>query len=110
MSAAENGAAGDRRARTTPDGRSALLARVAALLVLLVYVAGLCVNAWLERRLGLRGENSLEDLVLIVGFGMFAVVGALLVAKRPDNLVGWIMGAAVLILGVFLSAKATPPT
>jgi hypothetical protein len=39
--------------------------------------------------------------VLFVGFGMFAVVGALLVAKRPDNRVGWIMSAAALIAGIF---------
>jgi hypothetical protein len=89
-----NGAAG------TPK-RSAPLARLAALLVLVVYVAGLSVNAWLERRIGLRGENSLEDMVLFVGFGMFAVVGALLVAKRSDNTIGWIMGASALIVGVF---------
>ena len=89
-----NGAAG------TPK-RSAPLARLAALLVLVVYVAGLSVNAWLERRIGLRGEHSLEDMVLFVGFGMFAVVGALLVAKRPDNTIGWIMGASALIVGVF---------
>jgi hypothetical protein len=83
-------------------GRSRrLAARAAALLVLVVYVAGLSANTWLERRIGLRGESSMEDLVLFVGFGMFAVVGALLVAKRPDNRVGWIMSAAALIAGIF---------
>jgi hypothetical protein len=86
----ENGAAGNPR-------RSA---RLAALLVLVVYVGGLSVNAWLERRGGWQAESSMEDLVLFVGFGMFAVVGALLVAKRPDNTIGWIMGAAALIVGV----------
>jgi hypothetical protein len=89
-----NGAAGNPK-------RSASLARLAALLVLVVYAAGLSVSAWLERRIGLQGESSMEDLVLFVGFGMFAVVGALLVAKRPDNTIGWIMGAAALIVGVF---------
>jgi hypothetical protein len=79
---------------------------VAALLVLLVYGAGLCVNAWLERRLDLRGENSLEDLVLFVGFSMFAVVGALLMAKRPDNLVGWILGTAAVIVGIFPASES----
>ncbi len=93
-----NGAAG------TPK-RSAPLARLAALLVLVVYVAGLSVNAWLARRIGLRGENSLEDMVLFVGFGMFAVVGALLVAKRPDNTIGWIMGASALIVGIFPASE-----
>src|SRR3712207_7628907 len=34
---------------------------------------------------------------LFRSFGMFAVVGALLVAKRPGNPIGWIMIAASLI-------------
>jgi len=106
VSAAGGGAAGDRRTWTTSGGSSAPLARVAALLVLLVYGAGLCVNAWLERRLDLRGENSLEDLVLFVGFSMFAVVGALLMAKRPDNLVGWILGTAAVIVGIFPASES----
>ena len=106
MSVAGGGAAGGRRARTTPGGRSAPLARVVALLVLLLYGAGLCVNAWLERRLDLRGENTLEDLVIFVGFGMFAVVGALLMAKRPDNLVGWILGAGAVIVGIFPASES----
>ena len=93
-----NGAAGNPK-------RSASLARLAALLVLVVYAAGLSVSAWLERRIGSQGESSMEDLVLFVGFGMFAVVGALLVAKRPDNLVGWIMGAAALIVGIFSTSE-----
>jgi hypothetical protein len=35
--------------------------------------------------------------MLSVGFGTFAVVGALLVAKRPGNPIGWIMSATTLI-------------
>ncbi|MGH3146810.1 MAG: hypothetical protein ACRDTR_13525 [Rubrobacter sp.] len=77
-----------------------MLARVAALLVLIAFVAGICVNAWLERRLGLQGYNTVEDGVLFLGFGMFAVVGALLVAKRPSNTIGWILSAASLVVGV----------
>ena len=78
-----------------------LVARVAALLVLVVYAVGIAVTAWLERRLALPGENSLEDVVLIVGFGMFAVVGALLMAKRSENPIGWIMISVALMVGVF---------
>src|SRR3712207_8797985 len=44
-----------------------MLARFAALVVLVVYAAGMFVNAWVERRLDLQGEDSLEDLVLFVG-------------------------------------------
>lgn len=82
--------------------RGPLFARVAAWLVILVFVAGISVTAWLERRLGPLGENNpTEDAVVLIGFGMFAVVGALLVAKRPGNYIGWIMGATALMVGVF---------
>ncbi len=106
MSATEGKAARNQQTRSSLGGRLPLLARGVALLVLMVYVTGLSVNAWLESRIGLQGENSMEDLVLFVGFGMFAAVGALLVAKRPENRVGWVMGAAALIMGVFPAGES----
>jgi hypothetical protein len=36
---------------------------------------------------------------------MFAVVGALLVAKRPANLIGWTMRAIALIVGIFPASE-----
>jgi hypothetical protein len=83
------------------DPKRPLVARGAALLVLLVYVAGISANGWLERRLGLQSERSAEDVVLFVGFSLFAAVGALLVVKRPENPIGWIMAAIALIAGIF---------
>ncbi len=77
------------------------LARVVAWLVVPLYVAGMFTTFWLERRLGLRDDNPVEGVVLIVGFGAFAVVGALLVAKRPANLIGWIMAAVGLMVALF---------
>ncbi len=82
------------------------VARVAGLLALLLYVAGICVNAWLERRLGPRGQNPAEDAVLFAGFGLFAAVGALLGAKRPGNPIGWIMSANALIVGIFPACES----
>jgi hypothetical protein len=76
------------------------------LLVLLVYVVGICANGWLERRLGLQSEHPAEDVVLFVGFGLFAAVGSLLVAKRPDNPIGWIMSANALIVGIFPACES----
>jgi hypothetical protein len=73
---------------------------VVAWLVVPVYVAGISATAWLERRIGLGGEAPVEGVMLSVGFGMFAVVGALLVVKRPGNPIGWIMSAATLIAAV----------
>src|SRR5215210_6031729 len=87
-------------------GRRRLPARVASLLVLLVYVAGIYANAWLERSIGLQSEDPAEDVVLFAGFGLFAAVGALLVAKRPDNPIGWIMSANALIVGIFPACES----
>jgi hypothetical protein len=81
-----------------PSGRwSAMLARVAATLVLIVYVAGIAANVWLDRRIGPGGGNPVEDVVVRVGFGIFALVGALLVARRPGNPIGWILSATSLV-------------
>ena len=79
---------------------------MAAALVLVVYVGGLCVSAWLERHLGPQGEDPIEEVALFAGLGMFALVGALLVARRPENLVGWIMGAIALIGGIFPTSES----
>ncbi len=106
MSATEGGASGNRRTRTAPGGRGPFLARAAALLVISIYAAGVCARVWLGRLLPLRDENPIEGMVLFVGFSMFAVVGALLVAKRPENRVGWVMGAAALIVGVFPASES----
>lgn len=83
-----------------------LIARGVALLVLLIYVVGISANGWLERRLGLQSEHPAEDVVLFVGFSLFAAVGALLVAKRPDNPIGWIMSANALIVGIFPACES----
>ena len=76
------------------------------MLVLLLYIAGMCANAWLERRLGLQDENLAEDVVLFVGFSLFAAVGSLLVAKRPENPIGWIISTNALIVGIFPACES----
>ena len=98
----ENRAAGRSEAQPAgPRGRTPLFARVVAWLVVPVYVAGMSAIILLERASRLQDRISAEDAVLFLGFGMFAVVGALLVAKRPANLIGWIMSAAALVVGIF---------
>jgi hypothetical protein len=67
-------------------------------LIVPLYAAGMSGAYWLESRLGLRDEKSLEDVVLLVGFGAFAVVAALVVAKRPNNLIGWILAAVAIMV------------
>ena len=81
-----------------PSGRKVLLARLAALGVLVFYVVGIAANAWLDRIIGPRGGDSVEDAIVFVGFGTFAVVGALLVARRPGNPIGWILSVASLVV------------
>jgi hypothetical protein len=73
---------------------------VASWLVVPIYVAGVVALVILERRIGSPGENPIEGLVTLVGFGVFAVVGALLVAKRPGNPTGWILSGASLLVPV----------
>jgi len=99
--------AGTETERTGRRGaRLALVARAVAWLTVILYAAGLGTTYVLERGAGLREENSLEDAVMITGFGAVAVVGALLVAKRPSNLVGWILAAGGLMVGMFPAGDA----
>jgi hypothetical protein len=77
------------------------LARVAGWLIVPLYVAGVCTNYLLGRSAGLPSEHPMEDVVFLVGSGAFAVVGALLVAKRPANLIGWIMAIIALMGAIF---------
>jgi hypothetical protein len=83
-----------------------LFARVVAWLVVLIYASGIVLTKWLEHRLHVRDDPLLEGVLLIAGFGAFAVVGALLVAKRPTNLIGWIMAAVALVVGLGLVGDA----
>ena len=81
-----------------PSGRKVRFARLAALMVIVLYVAGITANAWLDRLIGPRSGNPAEDAIIVVGFGMFTVVGALLVARRPENPIGWFLSAASLVV------------
>ena len=100
MSVRETREPGNQQTLPTSGRRSPLVARAAAGLVVAAYVVGMAAIVLLERRTGLGGENPVEDLVIFGGFGMFAVVGALLVAKRPGNPIGWFLSASSLVVGV----------
>jgi len=86
------------------------LARVAGWLIVPLYVAGDGAFYLLRRASGLGNEANLiedvEGVVLDIGFGAFAVVGALLIAKRPSNLIGWIMAAVALMVAIFNAGGA----
>jgi len=75
-------------------------------MIVALYVAGVCIGYVLQSSAGLPDEQPVENAVLRVGFGAFAVVGALVVAKRPTNLIGWIMATIGLMIGVFQAGDA----
>jgi hypothetical protein len=79
-------------------------------LIVPLYAAGNCAFYFFRRGAGLgNGANLLDDvvgMVLNVGFGAFAVVGALLVAKRSTNLIGWIMAAIAFMVAIFNAGGA----
>jgi hypothetical protein len=81
------------------------LARLAGWLIVPLYVVSVFIGYLLEHSAGLwNEENPVENVALLVGFGGFAVVGSLLVAKRPTNLIGWIMATIALMVGIFHTA------
>jgi hypothetical protein len=86
------------------------IGRVVGWLIVPLYVAGNVAFYLLRRGAGLgNGANLLDDvggMVLNVGFGAFAVVGALLVTKRSTNLIGWIMAAIALMVSIFNAGGA----
>jgi hypothetical protein len=77
------------------------VARVAGWLIVPFYVAGVFTSYFLERSAGLPIEHPVENVVFFVASGAFVVVGALLVAKRPSNLIGWIMATVALMAAIF---------
>jgi hypothetical protein len=81
-----------------------LTSRVVAWATVPLYVLGVIAAVWLERQLGLPIE--LLDVMLSISFGVFAAVGALLVARQPGNVVSWIMAAIGLIVGIFSAFDA----
>lgn len=79
-------------------------ARMVAWATMSFYAAGMGSKIWLAHRLGV--PQSLESVMLVLGFGAIALVGSLLVAKRPANPLSWIMIAIGLIVGLFPAAEA----
>ena len=87
-----------------------LVARVAGWLIVPLYLAGVCAYYFLTISAGFWDDDAVVDnvagVVLSVGFGAFAVVGALLVARRPTNAIGWIMASIGLMVSVFNAGGA----
>ena len=88
------------------SGRALLLvARVVGWLIVPLYLAGACAYYLLTISAGFWDGDAVVDnvagVMLSVGFGAFAVVGALLVVRRPTNAIGWILAAVGLMVSIF---------
>jgi hypothetical protein len=79
------------------------IVRGLAWLIMPVFIIGMGSKIWLENQIGLA--TYLNDIMILVGFGAFALVGSLLIAKRPRNPVSWIMVFIGLMAGLFPAAE-----
>ena len=99
------------RAAGGPDGGLLpVFARVVGWSIVPLYLAGLFTSYLLTYSVEPRSDTSLLDnvqgVMLDLGFGAFALVGTLLVARRPSNAIGWIMASIGLMVPVFNTGSA----
>ncbi len=85
-----------------------LFARLTAWATVPLYALGMLLSIYLQWRLEL--PVALLDVLLTISFGASAVVGALLVARQPANIVGWILTAIGLTVGLFAVLDAYTTT
>ena len=87
-----------------------VVARVAAWLIVPVYVVIDFTYYLLTYSVVPWSTTSLLDhvqgLMLDLGFFTFALVGALLVSRRPANAIGWIMASIGLMVPIFNTGSA----
>jgi hypothetical protein len=65
--------------------------------MLAVFVVSLLVGLPLALANGTFQQDVTNQVLLVLGFGAFMVVGALIVAHRPGNAIGWIFSAIALL-------------
>ncbi len=65
--------------------------------MLAVFVASLVLGLPLAVANGTFQHDAGNQLLLVLGFGAFMVVGALVVTHRPGNAIGWIFSASALL-------------
>ena len=82
-----------------------VVARLVGWLILPLYVVSDLANYLLTYSVVPWSNDSLldhvEGLMLDLGFAAFALVGTLLIIRRPANAVGWIMASTGLMVPVF---------
>jgi hypothetical protein len=72
---------------------------VVAWSMLATYVASVSVGYFLMVTNGIFQDDPANQLGLLLTFTAFMVVGAVIVARRPDNTIGWIFSAIGLLAG-----------
>jgi MFS family permease len=77
--------------------------------MLAVFVVSLVAGLILAVANGTLRQDAGNQVLLLVGFSAFMVVGALIVAHRPGNAIGWLFSAIALLAftGQLASAYAT---
>ncbi len=79
------------------------ITRLAALGIPLLFLLCLGFGIWVEYRL--TGRISLSDQIISIVFFTFSLLGALLISRRPDHPVGWILAAIGLVV-IFPAAES----
>jgi hypothetical protein len=72
--------------------------------MLAIYVASVGVGYVLMVVNGIFQDAPANQLGLLLAFSAFMVVGVIIVARRPDNTIGWIFSAIGLLVGTGLPA------
>ena len=70
---------------------------VVAWSMLAVFAASLVAGLPLAVANGVFQQDATNQVLLILGFSAFMVVGALIVAHRPGNAIGWLFSAIALL-------------
>jgi signal transduction histidine kinase len=82
--------------------RFVLLARVLAGVTVLSFAIGLLFTFLAASVRPPGADDPLSDLVFVLSFAMFPVIGYVLAIRRPENWIGWLM----LGMGTFFSLTA----
>lgn len=104
---------------STRGGRTAKLAAVA---VVIVFVCGVTVSVTVKSAMGVLAGSLTDEIPLYLSFGGFTLLGAIVIARRPSNPMGWlfasvgVMAATLPVLADYAEyvmgqpgAQATPP-
>jgi signal transduction histidine kinase len=75
-------------------------ARPLAVIMWATFLAGATGSVVMRGANGTLGENPLGQAALLVAFGAFATVGAIVASRRPDNAIGWIFGTVGVLAGL----------